>query len=266
MKCTYLCFLFIGINLTFIYGQQQDHVLIKRNNIKEVLGYVVNEANDRDSFLITHEFFNKMGRRTKIKVYKSNGSSTEYEYNYKDDTLCTERITRLGSKSIYTKIYYDKKNREVRAVDFDANDNKSGTFSKIKYNDRKRTKETKIYVDNKLKVRNIETYDEGGQFLNVGLYKNGKKHWSGLGNVKSENIVNYNNQGLDLVKRTRVIKNNVTMLGLIGPINIVQGDELIDEQYYQLNGLLDYEKQYLNSKCIATKKYHYVKSTKHLKN
>lgn len=191
-----------------------------------------------------------------IKIFKPNGNMTEYEYIYQDDTLCIERITRIGNRTIFTKKYYDKKNREVKAIDFNECGSKTGTYSKTKYNDKKRTKELKIYVENKL-VNHKKTNYDSCHIINVSNNENGKINCPDK--VKFEKIINYNNQGLDLVMRTIVITKKCTTLGLIGPISLTPDDVVIDEQYRHPNGLIEFEKQYLNGKLVGTKRYKYIR-------
>src|SRR5690606_27619554 len=130
---------------------------------REIEGYVFGKSLS-DSFLITKEYFNVKGRRTKIEIYDSTGlMRSEYIYLYKDDTLRTERITKFqGVLNSTTKISYDKKGREIKSVDYDKNGNKNGTYSKSKYTDSNQIKETKLYFKNRLSLHKRENYDPKG--------------------------------------------------------------------------------------------------------
>src|SRR5690606_557016 len=82
-----------------------DPEIIMNNSVREIEGYVFGKSLS-DSFLITKEYFNVKGRRTKIEIYDSTGlMRSEYIYLYKDDTLRTERITKFqGVLNSTTKI------------------------------------------------------------------------------------------------------------------------------------------------------------------
>ncbi len=238
---------------------------IERNNIKEIDCYLFEENSKTDSFLITKEDFNSKGRRTKITIYDSTGTiQSEYLYNYKYDTLRIERITKFyGNFSSRTKIFYDKNNREIKAIDYDINDKKTGTYSKTKYNDRKLTEETKIYLANKLSVHVKKKFDKNHILKEYSCKKNGK--WThelikdGVHpNCSLTEIENFQNSGLKLKREKRKINERTSIIGLKGKLKLFVNDILITEKYINKKGLIEFEKQYLNDKLIAVKKYKYV--------
>lgn len=122
-----------------IFGQERmTPALAMQNSLQLVEAYVTEEIDSTDSFLITKEYFNKMGRTTLKEIYSRKGLGCAYSYFYKDDTIRTERITVCYEKFLSkTKIWYDRKNREVKTIDYDESGRKTGTYSKIKYNDKK---------------------------------------------------------------------------------------------------------------------------------
>lgn len=241
-----------------------DPETIEENNIKEIRSYLFDQESSIDSSLITREYFNSKGRRTKIEIHDSLGIRMEYIYIYQDDTLRVERITKAkGVFKSKTKIQYDNKNRETKAVDYDIEGKKTGTYSKTKYNDRKRTEENKIYFSSKLAVHTKKKYDKNRKLIEYAINENGK--WiqklndeGSLTNYKTTEVEDYQNLGLKLVKEVLVMEKDKSILGLQGRLNLVENDVLKTEKYVSENGLIKYEKQYLNNQLLAIKKYKYI--------
>ncbi len=238
---------------------------IERNNIKEIKCYIFEENSKIDSFLISKEDFNSKGRRTKNTIYDPTGTiQSEYIYNYKYDTLKIERITKFyGNFSSRTKIFYDKNNREIKAIDYDINNKKTGTYSKTKYNDRKLTEEIKIYLANKLSAHIKKKFDKNHVLKEYSYKKNGK--WThelikeGIPpNCSLTEIENYQNSGLKLKREKRKINERTSTIGLKGKLKLSMNDILITEKYINKKGLVEFEKQFLNNKLIEVKKYKYV--------
>jgi len=237
--------------------------IIVNNNIKEIKAYIF-EDNVADSFLITKEYFNTKGYRTKIEIFDPIGIvRSAYSYKYKSDTLRVERITEFGGTvASRTKIYYDKKNREIKAIDFDAEGRKTGTYSKTKYNDRKLTKETKIYFSGKLRVHTKDRFNKSKKLIQSSSKVKGE--WVQLlddnGQAKNCTVtefLNYEESNLKLIKSTLNVKEQQTILGLNGKLELVPNDILLTEKYYNTRELLEYEKQFLNNALVAVKKYKY---------
>jgi|GEM_PF-5374387 len=51
-----------------------------------------------------------------------------------------------------------------------------------------------------------------------------------------------------------------TILGLAGKLKLMPGDILINEEYRDKDGLIEYEIQFLNHIFVAKKKYKYISS------
>ena len=243
--------------------QKIDPNMLQRNNIIEIEGYVFDSETAMDSMLITKEYFNAKGHRVKIEIYNSTGTTSEYIYNYKDDTLLTERITKFRNElHSVTKIRYDDKLREIETIDYDFEGKKMGTYSKVKYNDRKKTKETKIYIENTLYIHTMDLMDGNKFKKRLWTERNGKKiiksECEQNKHVIEEEIINFKGSQLTMKKRTNQICKDQTILGLKGRLKISSGDILTDETYLNQNGLIEYEKQYLNDKLIGIKKYKYL--------
>lgn len=254
-----ICILFALPN----YAQDKyDPAIIAGNNIKKIEGYIFKDETATDSFLITKEYFNSKGRRTKIEVYDSIGISAEYIYKYQNDTLRIARVTRIGGKyHSTTMLSYDRKFRETKAVDYDRNGRKSGNRSKTKYNDRKRTSETKLFISKKLAVHTKKQFDSTGKLIQYKIKENGKwvdKYENGLNpNTLMQEFENYNGKGVKLEQKKQFYDKNTMVLGLNGTLKVAARDTLVTERYVFANGLLAYEIQYLNEKLIAIKKYKY---------
>ncbi|MEZ4920575.1 MAG: hypothetical protein R2792_15850 [Saprospiraceae bacterium] len=63
--------------------------------------------------------------------------------------------------------------------------------------------------------------------------------------------------GLKTEQKKQFYDKNTMVLGLNGTLKVAAQDTLVTERYVFANGLLAYEKQYLNDKLIAIKKYKY---------
>jgi len=237
-------------------------VIIQQNNISSIEGYIFKNENSLDSFLITKEYFNTKGYQTKIVIYDSSGIKGTYVYNYKDDTLRTERIT-IFHDSIHsiTRLYYDHKYREVAAIDFDKDGKKKGTFYKIDYNERRKTKQIRFYLSDKLIHHTKTKYNDTGTVIEFAKKINGKWIYKKPPFVELETFVV---DGLKAERRTSVIISNETILGLSGKLKLTVGDTLINEKFINSKNLILYEKQFLNNNLICIKKYiylYYLKNT-----
>jgi len=168
---------FILLHLVFkLYGQDQmTPELAMQNNLKIVDAYVTEDVGSTDSLLITKEYFNKKGRTTLIEIHSRKGLGCAYSYYYKDDTLRTARITVCNGKFISkTKLWYDRKNREVKAIDYNEKGKITGTYSKIKYDDKRKTKETIIHFSEGSTIKTKTTFGENGEMIEHLVSENGK--------------------------------------------------------------------------------------------
>lgn len=264
MRNLTIIFLSILITLSLHAQEKYDPETLERLHIKEIQGYIFEGNSKTDSFLITKEYFNQKGRRTKIEIHDSLGIRNEYSYKYKNDTLRIERITKSkGAFSSRTKISYDKKNREIKAVDYDINNKKTGTYSKTRYNDRKLIEETKIYFSKKLSVHTKKKFDKNHVLKAYLIKKNGKwinqmSEEGAFPNSSKTEIEDYKSTGVKLIRVEQKIDEQKTILGIMGRLTLTSGDIVITENYINKNGLTDYQKQYLNGKLIATKKNNYI--------
>ena len=242
---------------------QEDQKALETNSIHERHAYIFQQKNSQDSFLITKEYFNPKGRCVKFEVYKEEELNMEYNYGYQDDTLRTNRITKSCGIIIgKTKLFYDHKYREIKAVTYDKNNKRTGTHSKIKYNDKKRTKENKIYFSGRLSVHTKWKYNQNGTVKSYKIWKRGRwvnqidKNGKHRFNSVTE-IENYQGTGLKLIKKKLTTQDNKIVLGIKGPVDLNLDDVLITEKFVDGEGLVQYEKQFLNEDLMGVKKYYY---------
>lgn len=254
---------FILLHLAFIVRSQEQITpeLAMQNNLKIVEAYVTEEVGSTDSFLITKEYFNKKGRTTLIEIYSRKGLGCAYSYYYKDDTLRTERITVCHGKFITkTKIWYDRKNREVKAIDYDESGKKTGTYSKIKYNDKKRTKETIMHFSDGFITESKTTFGENGKMIEHLVRENGRwydKTNADLAPLHKSEEENYNGSNLKRVSTAKKIVESRTILGVKGKLKLEKGDMLKNETFILENGLTAHKNQYVNDVFIGKKSFFY---------
>lgn len=159
-----------------------------------------------------------------------------------------------------TKIWYDRKNREVKAIDYDGNGRKTGTFSKIKYNDKLKTKEVYIRFDNGKIIETKVQFGKDNEFVVSFEKKNGvlveKPRNYDTGNLKSEEE-NYNGTKLKRISTTYKIKESKTTISVKGAQKFEKGDLVKTETYIMQNGLKSYQTQYLNEEFNARKRFVY---------
>lgn len=260
----YLAVLFLLMIVVSVCGQDKhDPALIERNKVKEIVGYIFEGENTMDSFLITREYFNTKGKRTKIMIFDSSGVKNEYHYHYKNDTLRTERITKFRGKfQSITKILYDDKNREEKTTDYDEHGNRTGTYSKTKYHDCKGIKETKIYISGKLAIHTKAQYDKNNQLIRNSVKENGK--WIHedikviIQDTSLKKNLNFESSEVTVMKTTRLITKITEILGHKGTLILFPEDVLTTETYKYSNGLTKLEKLYINEKLVSILKYYYV--------
>lgn len=248
------------IDIYVATAQQEFKVdLIEKNRIQTIDAYLFSSEAMNDSFLITRELFNIKGRTTRKEIHSKTSLRCAYDYYYKDDTLRTERITTCNGKfSSRTLLYYDKKMREKKAEDFDENGKRTGTYSINKYNDRKKTKEQKVYFNGKLSIWQTIQYDDQNKIVSSVYHPKSKWTPGKEKNVSTtETTENYNGTAYKLVKIISIIKKEETILGVAGSLKLKPEDELISETLFHPNGLTFTNTQYLNGELVGIKKYNY---------
>jgi len=239
---------------------EQPHNLLHINHISKIEGFIFlsPEKTSIDSHLITAEYFNALGYRTKIEIFDSTGLLNSYEYLYKDDSVRIERLTYFNNSfHSKSKLYYNNKGKEIKAVDYSSTGHKNGTRSKSKYNANDQLKEFKIWFDGKLSIKEKYTYGPDGwpvEVFQILPQKSTKKYdkdqsWSKLGLIDQE--------GRQMKIKKLTFDVPTTILGLSGRLKLETGDELETRRFYKENGLLDEEDQNKNGMFLARKKYKY---------
>ena len=263
-KNTILKLVFLILPILVIGQENNEHLIISKNKIQIRKGYKVSLDNDKDTILLTEEFFNKRGRITNHIIHKADGSITEYEYHYKHDTIRTCRLTKFDN-NLYSKtiLTYDSKNRHIKSEDYDNKNNPTGTYEIIKYRKRGRIIEKLFYDSNKLVHHSIEEYDKSNTLKKYARKKNGK--WTAVNlkgetnsNINKEEIYNYQDSNMTLIRTTEKVTIPRVVIGITEQLELKQNDVFITERFYNGDGLIQYEAQSLNSKPLGKKKYKYA--------
>jgi hypothetical protein len=246
----YLFILNMAICQVLVSQQSPSPKIVMKNRLKTIESYVFETLESNDSFLIKKDSFNSMGFVVSTEIYGMEGLRNSYLYKYQDDTLRVERITmfrdRFQSK---TKIWYDKKNREVKAVDYNKNGKKTGTRSKTKYDDKQKTKHVKIYVKGKTpSIEYTTKYDESGKLIEHWTWINGKWVLKPIeeNNANRDEIENYEGTTNTYSKTWQIIKEDVTSIGVKGKLSLKKDDILVTETIQSKEDLILSQKQYLN--------------------
>jgi len=274
MKKQQITLFFLIIFTNSLYAQdQQAFNLIKLNNIKSIESIISTADQRYDSTLISDEYYNRQGRRTKIQLYQSSAVTSSYEYLFEHDTINIERRTYEKGKLVsVTKIYYDKWGNPITNLEFDGNNKAKGISSELKYNKQRQLIETEVYIESQLVSHRKYKYYENGQKKEVQILKpkgraetikfdiNGSQLKPDRARIMmtEEHFENHNGANTKMSKKTLTYGQNTITIGLAGPLELKQNDVLVTEKYYKTNGLLDYEHQYLNGKFITEKKYRYL--------
>lgn len=244
-----------------IAQDEQPALIVSRNNVSKIEAYIFRTPENEpgiDSSLITVEYFNKSGFRTKIEIYDSLGVRTAYEYLYRDDSIRYERRTYFSGKlNSITKIYYNKVGMVDQCIDYDTLGFKTGTYSKTNYNKQGEIKDYTICYDVKHKFKWKNIYNKDGKVISVVKHSTGKKiqkydPWQGLS--KSEET---KPNGEKMIIRKSKSYHRETVLGLSGALKFEKGDEWERKYFYFGNGLINREEQYKNGIFLGRKKYKY---------
>ena len=254
--------LYLFILLPFLLtGQDEiDPKIIVDNGIRIIEGYSVFLEDETQSTLKTRETFNTKGRRTLIEVFNDNGSISEYAYEYESDTIRIKRVTTFDGKPFsYTLLHYDNKGRKIKTVGYYPNGQRNGSNSITKYKRKGRKVENIYYSNYHLVSHEKIKYDKEGNLLSA-HHKIGNK-WVKQLKPKSqtETILNYNDSNLDLKTSTTIINKDQSIIGLIGPVKLSEGDILQTDTYLNQDKLTEHATQTLDSKVIGKIRYKYFR-------
>ncbi|MEP6792756.1 MAG: hypothetical protein ABJB16_00400 [Saprospiraceae bacterium] len=253
--------LYVLILNRLIAQDEQPAIVVSRNNVSKIEAYIFRTPENEpgiDSSLITVEYFNKSGYRTKIEIYDSLGVRTAYEYLYRDDSIRYERRTYFqGKLNSTTKISYYKNGMEDQCIDYDALGFKTGTYSKTNYNKQGEIKDYTVCYNGKYKIKRKNIYDKTGKVIRVIRRSPGQKvqkydPWKGLSITEETNP-----NGENVIIRKSKSYHRETVLGLSGALKFEKGDEWERKYFYFRNGLISREEQYKNGIFLGRKKYKY---------
>jgi|GEM_PF-4740291 len=275
MQQTKLLALLFAFACVHVHAQEvtKSSLLYKQLHIKSAEGYVYEAREDTLPFLLTVENFNVAGNRTKIDIYDTSGIRSTYAYIFEQDTIYTERRTSFRNKlSSVTKVYRDEKGNIVKYEELDTTGNKIGWYSTMRYNKKQQVIEEKTFIYKKLISHKKIKYHPDGKvketrilrpknrlgggylvphFIHVNTGENSKY-------TKQEEIENYKGYPGKMIRTSIIFYAKNYYLGVKGFIDLKMYDRVVTERYYQPNGLLDFEEQFLNGKFIGKKAYKYL--------
>ncbi len=275
MQQTKLLALLFACACVHVHAQEvtKSPLLYKQLHVKSAEGYLYEAREDTLPFLLTVENFNVAGNRTQIDIYDTSGIRSTYAYIFEQDTIYTERRTSIRNKlSSVTKVYRDEKGNIVKYEDFDAKGKKTGNTQTMRYNKKRQVIENKIFIYDKLISHKKIKYDSDGKVKKTRILypKNGQKPGdlvppfirlntqTDSENKKQETIENYKGYPGKMIRTSIIFYAKNYYLGVKGFIDLKMYDRVVTERYYQPNGLLDFEEQFLNGKFIGKKVYKYL--------
>jgi len=240
---------------------EQSHTLIETNHISKIEAFIFLSPENKpgiDSNLITTEYFNALGYRTKIEIHDSTGIVNSYEYIYQNDTIRLERNTYFkGILKSKTKLFYTNNGDEIKSIDYDPAGLETGTFSKTLYNKHYQIKQQRFYIANKLFLRKKYINRADGKPERIREYFTGKSKQKYITDqMESRTETTYPN-GKMMVVRKIIFRHPATILGLSGKLLFNEGDEWERRILCKESGLLDEEEQNKNGIFLARKKYKY---------
>jgi len=251
-------------------NKQQDWM--EKYKITTIEAMIMKNDDVQDSFMITKEYFNVRGYRTKIEVFGFDGPKCYYEYYYAGDTLKTHRNTYSeGGFVSVSKHRYDENNLLISTIDYDANGKETNTYKVREYNKKKQLKKVYITINGKRWMRQSLNYRSNGNLRSVynryaGRPKTVVRYHINGAKIRPENInlieETYDKTtGLDRKSITRIIKQEETTIAGGGQTKFKIGDEITSETYTEERGLVMQEIQYINGSLSAIKKYLYQSNT-----
>jgi len=275
MQQTKLIALLFAFVCVHVHAQEvpKSPLLYKQLHIKSAEGYVYEAREDTLPFLLTVENFNVAGNRTQIDIYDTSGIRSTYAYIFEQDTIYTERRTSFRNKlSSVTKVYRDEKGNIVKYEEFDTTGKKMGWYSTMRYNKKRQVIEEKTFIYKKLISHEKIKYHPDGKIKETRILR--PKNRLGGGYLvppvihvntgenskytKQEEFKNYKDYPGKMIRSSIIFYTKNYFLGVKGFLDLKMYDKVVTERYYQPNGLLDFEEQYLNGKFIGKKAYKYL--------
>jgi len=265
--------LFIGIS---IFAQDAfPPSLIKENKVELIETYIYFSEEKPKVKLASKESFNQSGYRIEIERYKSDGTSAQWKYIYKNDSLLTISNYYVDYElKNFSKYSYDLKANLIGEALFNPDGQAAGFYTEMKYSKKNNLLESKAYKNNtliehskykyhsngKIKEQNIllpESLKGKTKFNKEGMPLNSKNAPMKTSTSRQEN---YNDGGLLLIETKTQYKQITSILGFDNnSIELKPHDEYKIQKFISLDGLLFEEKEFLNGDFWARKKYVYLK-------
>jgi hypothetical protein len=269
-----LILLAVGVQ-TYVHAQEDPYppALIKRLNIQRIDGYLKMNPSTNDSTLITSEHFYPTGKRQRIDIYDSLGIKDSYRYTYLHDTLMETQTYFRRDTSVYeTTFTYNALGKQPKWVSHYNIPGRDDIESESTYDKKGRIIEDKI-VTQKGKITRHEKY----KYHSNGVMKEKKvllpeymeevfeydKNGKHLRNTRSktyfltETFENHAGSGRKMTRETVSYMYPKRMVALNSWMVLKPRSVMVTECYYRLDGLPEYEIQYLNDKFYAKKVYAY---------
>ena len=241
-----------------------DPSIFSKNKIKARYGYSISLESVKDTSLITEEQYNAAGYITLHKNYRANGSTSEYIYEYHDDSLRTKRITKFnGNLHSTTKLLYDEHNRIIRTETYDSLNQLTGDYEQVEYKKKGRKVIRQYYLNHKLVRHTVESFDKKKRLDSYKEKRNGKWVDIPVGDVSKFIAIkfqNYNDTGLNMVRTSKIYDSTAKTIGAVGFIDIKKGDVIFTESYYDDNDLILFVGQAHNLDLVGKKIYKYTSS------
>lgn len=257
-----------------IFAQDDiESKIIVNNEIKIIEAYIFNNREYKDSSLITKEYFNSLGKKEKKEIYEENHLRNYYEYYYDKDTVLNLRKSFDHNSQLKTisRLSIYKKNQKSIWEDFDSLNNPTGIVQKTIYN--KNNKPQRISIQK----NNFKIYDQIFKYYKNGMVKEEKilapkeekclMFFDENGQMRPNHkarffllktiIKKYENNEPEVVKKSYKFQKTTRIIALEGKRQIYKNDILDIFQYFDTNGLLKNEVQYINGKFTIEKRYKY---------
>lgn len=274
MKDFFTISILIVFQCLSIFAQDDiESKIIVNNEIKIIEAYIFNNREYKDSSLITKEYFNSLGKKEKKEIYEENHLRNYYEYYYDKDTVVNLRKSfdhNSQLKTISRLSIYNKNHKSIWE-DFDSLNNPTGIVQKTIYN--KNNKPQRISIQK----NNFKIYDQIVKYYKNGMVKEEKilepkeekclMFYDENGQMRPNHkarffllktiIKKYENNKPEIIKKSYKFQKTTRIIALEGKRQIYKNDILDIFQYFDTNGLLKNEVQYINGKFTIEKRYKY---------
>lgn len=262
----------ISIPLSFLFlcsfAQQKNLAKdLELNNVSQVDGYLYTKENSSDSILITREFYNNTGFKTKIEIYDSlENNFATYKYVLRFDSLPIAFLAYKGDTLISKSVYvYNRDYIKSQATVYLGN--QMNNFTTYIFSKDQKVREVREYKNKELALVTEYRYFYFGP-LKEKIVKFPKSKWAVTKYRKTRYKVdllekyekqyeNYKDSGRKLIKNTQLFNRKGTITTLKGIESFDKKDELKTKTYYLKNGLINYIVQIKNGRFFARKTYVY---------